>query len=111
MGLAMTPIRAGMTAVIFISTRNEADGSGYAAAAEAMERLAALQPGYVGMDSVRGDDRIGITVSYWDDEAAAVAWRDHPDHAAVRESGRALWYDNCHTIVTTVDRAYSWTRR
>lgn len=107
----MTPIRAGMTAVIFISTRNGADGSGYDAAATAMERLAERQPGYVGIDSARGPDGRGITVSYWLDEASAIAWRDHPEHAATRERGRAVWYDDCQTIVTTVDRAYAWTRR
>lgn len=108
--MASSGISAGTTAVIFISTRNDADPLGYAEAADAMESLAALQPGYIGIESVRGDDRRGVTISYWRDETAAIAWRDHPDHAAVREKGRALWYDECHTIVTSVTRAYRWQR-
>jgi heme-degrading monooxygenase HmoA len=57
--------RTGEVAVIFLSTRTGADAEGYAAAADAMERLAAEQPGYRGMESVRGTDGLGITVSFW----------------------------------------------
>ena len=46
--------RTGQIAVIFVSTRTESDAAGYAAAAEAMDRLAAGQPGYRGVDSARG---------------------------------------------------------
>jgi heme-degrading monooxygenase HmoA len=53
---------------------------------------------------------MGITVSYWADDAAAIAWRDNPDHAAIRESGRALWYDSYSVNVARVERAYSWAR-
>src|SRR3546814_1222979 len=62
--------RAGQTAVIFVSQRTDADADGYDRAAQAMAALAARQPGYRGMDSVRGADGHGITVSYWADEAS-----------------------------------------
>jgi len=65
--------RTGQIAVIFVSTRTESDPAGYAAAAEAMDALAAGQPGYRGVDSARGADGIGITVSWWADEASALA--------------------------------------
>jgi heme-degrading monooxygenase HmoA len=100
----------GAIAVIFLSGRNDADDSGYAAAADAMARAAAVRDGYLGIDSVRGADGTGITISYWRDEAAALAWRADADHAAVRESGRAHWYDWYRVIVTTVGRAYDWAR-
>ncbi|MGK3891061.1 antibiotic biosynthesis monooxygenase family protein, partial [Enterococcus faecium] len=76
--------RRGQVAVIFTSRRTDADADGYDAAAARMDALAARQPGYRGVDSVRGPDGYGITVSYWADEAAAIAWRHHPDHAAIR---------------------------
>src|SRR3546814_4335243 len=76
--------RAGQTAVIFVSQRTDADADGYDRAAQAMAALAARQPGYRGMDSVRGADGHGITVSYWADEASALAWRDHPEHVPIR---------------------------
>ena len=78
--------RRGQIAVIFVSRRTAADDAGYAQAA-AMEALAARQPGYRGMDGARDADGLGITVSYWADEAAAIVWRDQPEHAAIREAG------------------------
>ena len=93
-------------AVIFVSRRSEQDEDGYAAAAAEMERLAHAQPGFLGMESVRGVDRRGITVAYFADEASALAWRNHPDHAAARAQGRALWYDSYDVVVTRVLRSY-----
>lgn len=104
------PSRPGLIAVIFRSTRNGEDEAGYAAAAEAMERLAAAQPGYQGLNSARRADGVGLTVSWWADEASAIAWRDHPEHAAVRERGRARWYDEYRIDVARVERGYEWRR-
>lgn len=106
----MAEQRAGEVAVIFTSQRNGVDAAGYDAAAAAMAALAARQPGYRGVDSVRGPDGAGITISYWASEAAAIAWRDQPDHAAIRDAGRARWYDGYRVIVATVTRDYAWDR-
>jgi heme-degrading monooxygenase HmoA len=100
----------GAIAVIFLSGRSAADPEGYAQAAEAMADAAARMPGYLGIDSARDADGVGITVSWWRDEATAIAWRDDPDHARIRDQGRAIWYDWYRVIVATVDRAYGWTR-
>jgi heme-degrading monooxygenase HmoA len=100
----------GEVAVIFVSQRNGVDPDGYDAAAAAMDALAAAQPGYRGVDSVRDAAGIGITISYWADTASAQAWRDHPDHVAIRDRGRATWYDWYRVTVTTTMRAYAWTR-
>jgi heme-degrading monooxygenase HmoA len=102
--------RNGQIAVIFVSQRTEADPEGYTAAAEAMDRLAAAQPGYRGIDSARGGDGVGVTVSYWADEAAAIAWRHHAEHAAIREMGRARWYERYSASVATVTRSYHWAK-
>jgi len=98
----------GAVAVIFISLRTDADDEGYARAAGAMERLAGAQPGYLGLDSARGGDGFGITVSYWADEASARAWRANAEHGAVREMGRERWYRGYRLIVTQVLRGYDW---
>lgn len=102
--------RKGQIAVLFVSKRTQEDDSGYAAAATAMDALAAAQPGYRGVESQRGPEGVGITISYWADEGSAVAWRDHPDHAAIRDQGRARWYDWYEVIVTRVERSYQWRR-
>lgn len=101
--------RTGQVAVIFMSVRTGADAEGYAAAAEAMERLAATRPGYCGIESARGADGFGITVSFWADDASARAWRDHPEHKAIREAGRDRWYRSYEIAIGEVDRAYRWT--
>ena len=98
----------GEVAVIFTSWRNGRDPVGYAMAAEAMEALAARQPGYRGIDSARDERGLGVTVSYWADDAAARAWRDHPDHARTREAGRRRWYDRYTVAVARVERGYAW---
>jgi heme-degrading monooxygenase HmoA len=107
---AMPSTRTGQIAVIFTALRTTADDEGYSRAAQEMDALAASQPGYAGMVSARGDDRLGVTVSYWTDEASAKAWRDHPDHAAIRDLGRSRWYEWYELEVATVTRAYDWTR-
>lgn len=104
----MSSIRSDSIAVIFVSQRTERDEAGYSAAALAMEAEAARQPGYLGLHSVRDAAGQGITISYWEDEACALAWRDHAGHAAIRAQGRARWYKSYELIVTSVIRAHSW---
>lgn len=106
----MATLPSGTIAVIFVAQRTGADEAGYQAAAAAMDQLAAAQAGYVGIDSVRGTDGLGITVSYWSDENAAIAWRNHPEHAAIRDSGRDRWYSHYSLHVTQVGRSYDWQR-
>ncbi|OYY73147.1 antibiotic biosynthesis monooxygenase [Sphingomonas sp. 28-63-12] len=102
--------RVGQIAVIFLSVRTDQHGDDYAAAAAAMDGLAATQPGYCGMESARGTDQLGITVSYWADETSAKAWRDHPDHQRIRDLGRARWYSRYEVVVAEVTRDYAWQR-
>jgi heme-degrading monooxygenase HmoA len=106
----MTDDRTGQTAVIFVSERLPDDPQGYAEAADAMAALAAAQPGYRSADAVRDGDGVGITVSYWADEASAIAWRQHPDHAEIRERGRGRWYRWYRLHVAQIGRSYGWER-
>lgn len=100
----------GAVVVVFVSQRRADGDADYAAAATAMEQLAAAQPGYLGFVATRGTDGIGIAISYWQDDASARAWRDQPDHAGVRELGRLIWYDSYALSVATVERSYAWER-
>lgn len=96
-------------AVVFTSVRIAGD-NGYAEAAEQMLELAAEQPGFLGADSARGADGLGITVSYWRDEDSIAAWRDHAQHALTRARGREHWYASFAVHVAKVERAYGFTR-
>lgn len=71
-----------------------------------MIELAAQQEGFLGVDSARGADGIGITVSYWDSEAAIARWKAHGEHTLVRERGRREWYEQFDVRIARVERAY-----
>lgn len=93
-------------AVIFTSQRSAAN-EGYDLMAQRMVDLAAQQPGYLGVESSRGADGLGITVSYWKDEASIAAWRANAQHRVAQETGKALWYADYMLRVAKVERAYS----
>jgi heme-degrading monooxygenase HmoA len=102
-------------AVIFTSLRHAdgADLSGmpdYGATADRMVELAQQQPGFLGVESARGEDRLGITVSYWRSEADIQAWKAHAEHRIAQETGQARWYEHYVTRVAKVERAYAGPR-
>ena len=99
---------AGLVAVIFMSKRNDTDG--YDEAVAEMRAAAGRFPGYVGLWSARGEDGVGITVSYWASNDAARAWKADANHAAVREQGRARWYDWYEMAIADVTRVYGWQK-
>jgi len=66
-------------AVIF-SSRLAGGDAGYAQMADDMVALAGRQPGFLGVESARDGDGLGITVSYWRDEQAIAAWKSDIDH-------------------------------
>lgn len=92
-------------AVIFCSQRPDAD-DGYGEMADRMAELATTMPGYLGRESARGADGFGITVSYWQDEAAIAHWKANMDHKAARDYGRTRWYEHYELRVAKVERAY-----
>ena len=98
----------GAIAVIFAAQHSGRDAAGYGIMADAMDALAARQPGYLGMDHGGVQGGFGITVSYWADDASAKAWRDNPEHRAAREAGRDRWYDHYTLHVARIERGYAW---
>jgi heme-degrading monooxygenase HmoA len=95
----------GAWAVIFTSRLREA-ATGYGEIADRMEELARAQSGYLGHDSVRGEDGLGITVSYWASEEAVKAWRANAEHLAAQQLGRERFYDWFRLDVCRVERSY-----
>ena len=94
-------------AVIFTSVRT-GPGGGYDETAALMAELAARQPGYLGAESAREADGLGITVSYWESERAIVTWKAHVDHAQAQARGRSDWYAFYRVRVARVERAYGF---
>jgi heme-degrading monooxygenase HmoA len=95
-------------AVIFSSQRSASGGrdDGYGAMSERMLELAALQEGFLGVESARGTDGFGITVSYWRDEASIARWKADAEHLRAQQLGQSLWYESYDLRVAKVERAY-----
>lgn len=93
-------------AVIFSSLRSPGD-LGYAEMAERMVELAARQPGFLGIESARGADRFGITVSYWASLEAIAAWKAVAEHRLAQEQGDQLWYQHYELRIARVERSYA----
>lgn len=96
-------------AVIFTSRRTAGD-HGYGAMAERMVDLGARYDGFLGIESARGADGVGITVSYWRDEAAILAWKRDTEHEKAQRGGREAWYEAYEVRVAKVERAYGFAR-
>ncbi len=95
-------------AVIFTSQRRANGDDGYGAAADAMEELAAQQPGYLGFESARNPDGSGISVSYWDSLEAIRTFKDVPAHATLQARGRDTFYERYEVRVCSVERGYKF---
>jgi heme-degrading monooxygenase HmoA len=104
-GFAITP-EPPYYAVIFTSTRTGVD-EGYQEVAARMVELASRQPGFLGVESSRGADGLGITVSYWASLDAIAAWKAQGEHRIAQGNGHRKWYEHFETRIARVERAYS----
>jgi heme-degrading monooxygenase HmoA len=96
-------------AVIFTSSRTDVD-DGYGDMSEKMVEMAAQQPGFLGVESARTADGLGITVSYWESEEAITNWRSNAEHRIAQSKGRDQWYAEFVTRVARVERARTFKR-
>lgn len=96
-------------AVIFTSQRREGDDD-YGAWAARMDELAATMPGYLGQETTRQPDGLGVSVSYWASEDAIAHWRKNAEHLEAQERGRSTWYHWYRVRVARIEREYSFER-
>lgn len=94
-------------AVIFTS-KLRPSAEGYGDTAARMVELANNEPGFLGIESARGTDGVGITVSYWDSLDAIAKWREHAEHKLVQAQGRASFYERYDLRVSRVVRGVSF---
>jgi len=92
-------------AVIFTSIQTD-QIEGYSEMAVAMENLAKLQPGFIGVESAKED--IGITISYWETIEAIKNWKDNLDHLIAQKLGKAQWYRWYKVRICKVEREYEF---
>jgi heme-degrading monooxygenase HmoA len=90
-------------AVIFTSIRGEGGEEEYAEAARRMIELASARPGFLGVESVRDERGVGVTVSYWASREAIEAWGRDASHREVQALGRAAWYKRFRLRICRVE--------
>lgn len=94
-------------AVVFTSRRTLTHDEEYAQMSARMVELAAVQPGFIKMTSVRDPrTREGITVAWFVDEEAARAWKQQAEHAHAQRRGIEDFYEEYHVTVARVEREY-----
>jgi heme-degrading monooxygenase HmoA len=63
------------------------------------------------MESARGCDGLGITVSYWESEEHIRRWQANAEHRLAQEQGREKWYARFELRVCRVERAHGFERK
>ena len=96
-------------AVIFTAQRTDGDDEAYETTAQRMVELGSAMPGFLGIESARGADGLGITVSYWQTEMDLLAWKHVTEHANAQQRGRSDWYSRYTTRIAHVTREYSFS--
>jgi heme-degrading monooxygenase HmoA len=94
-------------AVIFTSLRTPGD-QGYGDMAIRVAELAAQQPGYLGIESVR--EGLGITISYWRDVESIRRCKANLEHTLAQRLGRDRWYEGYKVRVCRVEYDYDFQR-
>lgn len=94
---------------IFRSTRSNASSAEYDDWSKRMDQLVATMPGYLGHASFRDESTgQGVTISYFENMASLVKWREHPIHQEAQALGRTNFYDDYEIEVAEVIRHYEW---
>ena len=96
-------IGEGCLAVIFTSRLRD-PAPGYEETARRLARLVRTMPGFLGMESVRGADGFGITVSYWRSEEDIARWKAHPEHLEAQRAGGREWYESYDLRICRITR-------
>ena len=71
-----------------------------------MVSLAAEQHGFLGIESARGADGLGLTVSYWESLDAIRAWKANVEHRVAQSRGVSSWYADYKIRIAKVEREY-----
>jgi len=92
-------------AVIFTSIRTSED-QGYRLMSEEMEKLAKIQPGYLGFESAK--EEIGISISYWENLESIAKWKANLEHLVAQDKGKNEWYKWYKVRICLVEREYEF---
>ena len=94
-------------AVIFTSLK-VSGANGYEPMSDKMTELAKIQPGFLGLESAREANGMGITISYWESLESISAWRKNSEHQVAQSLGKEKWYADYKVRISRVERDYSF---
>lgn len=96
-----------MVVVVFRSRiREDADPAALEAAAARMYELGSAMPGFLSYKDFAAADGEFVSIDEFADLESLQAWRDHPEHRAVQERGRAEFMSEYRIQVCTPVRDY-----
>jgi len=75
-------------AAIFTSLMSNTP-EGYSEMGKYMAEIAMKQKGFLGIESAKNE--VGITVSYWKDEASILGWKNNIEHLKAQYKGKEMW--------------------
>ena len=102
-----------MIAVFFQVEANEGRAQDYFDAAAALKAEVELIDGFISVERFESLATPGkyVSLSFWRDEAAVQAWREHMGHRAVQEQGKAGIFKDFRISVAEVLRDYTLADR
>jgi len=78
--------------------------------ANKMANMVQKQKGYLGHFSFRNEDGFGVTLSYWEDEAAILQWKNEAAHQEAQEAGQKKFYAHYSIEIGQILRSYSFSK-
>ena len=100
-----------MYAVIFENQRTENHSQEYSLIAEKMETLVKTMPGFLSYTSVRNEQGLGVTVSYFKDKDSINNWKSNSKHLLAQTLGKKKVYSRYSIKICKVESENEWIFR
>ena len=102
-----------MIAVIFEVVPSAAGRESYFEIAADLKPLLEMLDGFISVERFRSlaDPGKFLSMSFWRDEQAVLAWRNTPDHRAAQAAGRGGVFDSYRLRIASVIRDYGLDER
>jgi heme-degrading monooxygenase HmoA len=100
---------AGQVIIFRSRLRADVDFAELEAAGAQMYALVSEMPGFQSMKTFNADDGESLILVEFENEQTLLAWRDHPEHRAIQERGRADFYTEYHMDICESHRAYRFS--
>ncbi len=92
--------------VVIFTSKKVDENREYREMSHKMVELVSKQDGFLGFESAK--EELGITVSYWRDEASIKKWRANLKHKEAQKLGREVWYQKYKIRIAKVERDYEF---